>query len=118
MNDQVTLVIPTYNRAVMLKDAIESTLRQTHPYWEMIIVDDGSSDETEATATKYQKMDARVKYYKNPRKGVSSARNYGVQMAQNQYIAFLDDDDIHLPHRFESQLRAMKKSGAGFLVSG
>lgn len=118
MNDQVTLVVPTYNRAHLLHDAIQSTLQQTHPNWEMIIIDDGSTDDTEATVRKYLENDPRIKYFKNPGKGVSAARNHGIQMAQSQYIAFLDDDDISLPHRFESQMKAMKKSGAGFVVSG
>ena len=118
MNELVSLVVPSYNRAHLLKDAIESTLQQTYPHWEMIIVDDKSTDNTAEVAKSYAAKDPRVKYFLNPEKGVSSARNYGIKIAQGQYIAFLDDDDISLPHRFESQLKAMKKSGNGFLVSG
>jgi len=118
MNELVSLVVPSYNRAHLLRDAIESTIRQTYPHWEMIIVDDKSTDDTAAVAQSYAAKDPRVKYYLNPEKGVSSARNFGIKTAQGQYIAFLDDDDISLPHRFESQLKAMKKSGNGFLVSG
>lgn len=118
MNDLVSLVVPSYNRAHLLKDAIESTLKQTYPHWEMIIVDDKSTDNTAEVAQSYAAKDPRVKYFLNPEKGVSSARNFGIRAAQGQYVAFLDDDDISLPHRFESQLKAMKKSGNGFLVSG
>lgn len=118
MNELVSCVVPSYNRAHLLKEAIESTLSQTYPYWEMIIVDDGSTDHTAEMVAIYQRKDARIKYYLNTGKGVSSARNLGIQMAQGNYIAFLDDDDLSLPHRFESQLRAMLKSGCGFLVSG
>lgn len=118
MTELVSCVVPTYNRAHFLKDAIESTIAQTYPHWELIIVDDQSADNTAEVARRYQEKDPRVKYFLNPQKGVSSARNYGIRMAQGDYIAFLDDDDISLPHRFESQLKAMKKSGNGFLVSG
>lgn len=118
MNELVSCVVPTYNRANFLKDAIESSLGQTYPHWEMVIVDDKSTDNTAEVAREYAARDPRIKYFLNPEKGVSSARNYGIQMAQGKYIAFLDDDDISLPHRFESQLKAMIKSGNGFLVSG
>ncbi len=118
MNELVSCVVPTYNRANFLKDAIESSLGQTYPHWEMVIVDDKSTDNTAEVALEYAARDPRIRYFLNPEKGVSSARNYGIQMAQGKYIAFLDDDDISLPHRFESQLKAMIKSGNGFLVSG
>ncbi|MBK8195113.1 MAG: glycosyltransferase family 2 protein [Lewinellaceae bacterium] len=118
MNELVSCVVPTYNRANFLKDAIESSLGQTYPHWEMVIVDDKSTDNTAEVALEYAARDPRIRYFLNPEKGVSSARNYGIQMAQGKYIAFLDDDDISLPHRFESQLKAMVKSGNGFLVSG
>jgi glycosyltransferase involved in cell wall biosynthesis len=118
MNELVSLIIPSYNRAHLLREAIESTLLQTYPNWEMIIVDDKSTDDTHAVVSSYLERDTRISYYLNPDKGVSSARNFGIEKARGTYIAFLDDDDVNLPHRVESQLRAMLRSGAGFLVSG
>jgi len=118
MKELISCIVPSYNRAHLLKEAIESTLRQTYSNWEMIIVDDKSADNTAELVAEYQKRDPRIKYYLNKDKGVSSARNHGIEMAQGNYIAFLDDDDLNLPHRFESQLGAMLKSGCGFLVSG
>ncbi|MCB0527042.1 MAG: glycosyltransferase family 2 protein [Lewinellaceae bacterium] len=118
MTELVSCVVPTYNRAAFLKDAIESTLAQDYPNWELIIVDDQSADNTAEVAKAYAEKDPRIRYFLNPQKGVSSARNYGIEMAKGQYIAFLDDDDISLPHRFGSQLKAMLKSNNGFLVSG
>jgi glycosyltransferase involved in cell wall biosynthesis len=118
MNKLVSCIVPTFNRSKLLKEAIESTLSQTYPHWEMIIVDDKSTDDTAEIATAYQAKDPRIIYFLNPDKGVSSARNFGIQMARGEFIAFLDDDDINLPHRFESQLNAMLKSGSRFLVSG
>ena len=118
MNELVTCITPTYNRSKLLKEAIESTIAQTYQNWELIIVDDGSTDDTEEVVNQYIKKDNRIKYFKNPQKGGSAARNYGVNIAKGEYIAFLDDDDVSLPHRFESQLNAMKKSGSRFIVSG
>lgn len=118
MTDLISCIIPTYNRAALLKNAIESTIAQTYPHWELIIIDDGSTDDTAALVNQYQQQDQRIHYYKNPKKGGSAARNYGIYKAKGHYIAFLDDDDIHLPHRFESQLSAIHTSGTSFLVSG
>lgn len=117
-NPLVSCIIPTFNRADLLKNAIDSTLSQTVTDWELIIVDDGSVDNTSELVLSYCAKDKRIKYYKNPGKGGSSARNFGVSKAQGEYIAFLDDDDVSLPHRFQSQLSAAKKSGSGFIVSG
>lgn len=118
MKELVSCIVPSYNRAHLLKEAIESTLSQSYPNWELIIVDDRSTDNTAEVVAGYQRKDPRIKYYLNPEKGVSSARNYGARMAQGDFLAFLDDDDVHLQHRFESQLKAMLNSGSRFLVSG
>ena len=114
----ISCIIPTFNRDSLLKDAIESTLHQTLKNWEMIIVDDGSSDNTKQVVNGYAYKDSRIRYYKNDKKGQASARNYGLAKSKGQYIAFLDDDDISLPYRFESQLKAVEKSGRKFIVSG
>jgi len=114
----ISCIIPTYNRAELLRCAIESIINQTFPYWELIIVDDGSIDSTEKTVSSYIKKYDKIYYFKNPGKGGAAARNYGLNKAKGEYIAFLDDDDISLPHRFESQLNAANKAGSAFIVSG
>lgn len=114
----VTCITPTYNRAGLIKQAIESNLSQTHKEWEHIVVDDQSTDNTEEIVYPYQKADSRIKYFKNPVKGANNARNFGFEKSEGQYITFLDDDNINLPHKFESQLRAIKKTGIQYLVSG
>lgn len=116
-NVYISFITPTLNRAHLLKNAIESTIVQTYPYWEMIIIDDGSSDSTKEMVLKYIDHDQRIKYFKNPGKGANSARNYGIKKAQGKFIAFLDDDAENLPHRLESQLNAVKKSGCNFILS-
>jgi len=114
----ISCITPTFNRSKLLEMAILSCLNQSYPEWEMIIVDDGSTDDTESVVQKYMIKDKRIKYFHNPKKGAASARNYGILQSKGKYIAFLDDDDINLPYRFESQLNAAKNSGSGFIVSG
>jgi len=118
MNPTISCITPTFNRAHLLPRAIESTINQTYPNWEMIIVDDGSEDKTEEVVQKYVQKDARVKYYKNPGKGGNAARNYGIRQAKGEWIAFLDDDAENLPERFRKQLDAATQTGSSFLVSG
>lgn len=113
----VSCITPTFNRKELLERAIRSCTDQTYHNWEMVIVDDGSSDGTEQMVKEIQKAEPRVKYFKNPKKGANSARNMGIIQSSGDFIVFLDDDDEHLPHRFESQLNAMKKSGYDFILS-
>lgn len=118
ISTSISCVIPTFNRASLLKEAINSILCQTFTDWELIIVDNGSTDNTTEIVNEYLKNDKRIRYYKCIKKGPAAARNFGVSKAQGQYIVFLDDDDISLPHRFETQLDAVRKSGKEFVVSG
>lgn len=118
MNTLVSCIICTYNRSELLKDAIESIIKQDYANWELIIVDDNSVDNTAEVVRQYQENEPRIKYIKNPKKGLTSARNCGIEAAAGEYVAFLDDDDISLPHRLGAQLRAMESSGTRFLVSG
>ena len=83
----------------------------------MIIIDDGSEDGSLEMVKDLHKKDSRIKYYRNPGKGPNSARNFGIIKASGDYIVFLDDDDEHLPHKFESQLNAIKRSGYEFILS-
>lgn len=114
----ISCIIPTFNRATLLKEAIESVLKQTYSGWELLVIDNGSTDETEKVVNHFLNKDNRIRYFRNNKKGPSAARNYGVEKAMGQYIVFLDDDDICLPHRFSCQLKAIKESGREFVVSG
>lgn len=113
----ISCIIPTFNRALLLKDAIESILLQTYQCWELIIVDDNSTDNTKELVTSYKQKDSRISYLFNPVKGGNAARNLGIKLAKGKYIAFLDDDDISLPNRFSSQLKAIEYGKSGFVVS-
>jgi glycosyltransferase involved in cell wall biosynthesis len=102
---KVSIILPTYNRSKILPQAIESCLRQTHPDFELIIVDDGSSDDTEAVIKRYASVDPRIRCIRNPHNlGLSKALNVGLAHATGAYITFLDDDGEYLPERLEIRL--------------
>ncbi len=92
----VSIIIPTYNRAHTIAAAIRSALEQSFADFELIIADDGSTDETEQVVREVQSP--RVRYVRKPNGGCSSARNFGVQSAAGKYVAFLDSDDSWDPH--------------------
>ena len=99
MNDIISIIIPTYNRVHSLTDSIMSVLEQSVGNWELIIVDDGSTDETRQLMSKFL-TNERVKYYFQENSGVSTARNKGVELSRGDYVIFLDSDDRFLPGLF------------------
>jgi glycosyltransferase involved in cell wall biosynthesis len=101
MDYGVTAIIPVYNGATLIRRSIESVLSQTHAANELIVVDDGSTDETSAIVRSYGR---KVRYLHQPNGGVAAARNYGVKQATSEWIAFLDHDDEWLPNKLERQL--------------
>ncbi len=103
----VSIILPTYNRAHYLKEAIESVLTQTYQDWELLIIDDGSTDETRSVAQSYVERDSRISYHYHSNQGVSAARNVGIQLARGRYVAFLDDDDLWQPEKLAWQLEAL-----------
>lgn len=100
----VSTIIPTYNRSHIVVYAIESALTQDWPNHEVIVVDDGSTDDTESVCRKFG---TSIVYVKQRNQGVSSARNKGIQLAKGEFIAFLDSDDIWLPRKLSSQMYQM-----------
>jgi glycosyltransferase involved in cell wall biosynthesis len=104
----LSVIIPTHNRANLLKKAIESVRAQTFQEMEIIIINDASTDETEQLLHDLIKIDARIKVISNPTSlGGSKSRNKGIFASQGEWIAFLDDDDIWLPEKIEQQLKAL-----------
>jgi len=104
--EYVSVVLPTYNRAGQLKAAIESVLNQTYPYLELVIVDDGSTDNTEDVVGTFS--DERIRYYKLEQNcGQSKARNYGMRWAKYEYLAFEDSDDLWVIDKLEKQMAIM-----------
>ena len=111
----VSVVIPTYNRGQLIADAINSVLAQTYKNIEIIVVDDGSTDETRELIVSNYPM---VKYIYQENQGVSAARNTGIQNASGDFIAFLDSDDIWLPQKLEIQMEVFRKDPAVIMVAG
>jgi glycosyltransferase involved in cell wall biosynthesis len=106
---QVSVVIPTRDRAQLLPRAVASVLAQSFQDFELIIVDDASADGSEQLARGFR--DARVRYLRHPsRRGGAAARNSGIARARGEYVAFLDDDDEWLPEKLERQIALMRKS--------
>jgi glycosyltransferase involved in cell wall biosynthesis len=113
---KVSVIIPTYNRAGMLPLAIESILRQTYQDWELVIVSDGSTDNTAQVVRRYQ--DPRIKYYEKKNGGPSSARNLGLRLAQGEYIAYCDDDDTIAPYHLEVLVHYLDRHPEVAMVRG
>ena len=101
----ISVIIPTYNRASLLTRAIDSVLAQTFTNYELIIVDDGSTDHTQTILKEYeyQNNDKIQTFCLLTNRGVSAARNFGIQQAKGQWIAFLDSDDEWLPQKLARQ---------------
>ena len=93
MESIVSIIIPAYNAGKYIGRCIDSVLRQTYPYFELIIIDDGSTDNTAGICAGYVSSDERIRYIFQDNKGVSAARNRGISLATGQYIAFIDSDD-------------------------
>ena len=103
--DTVSVVIPTYNRAALLVEAVESVLAQSVLPDELIVVDDGSTDDTRDVCSRWP---SPVRYIYQPNAGVSAARNHGIGEARGRYIAFLDSDDVWRPEKLAAQLAVMR----------
>lgn len=103
----VSVVIPTYNRAKFVTKAIDSVLAQTYKDYEIIVIDDGSTDNTQEVLEPY--MD-KISYIYQGNAGVSAARNTGIRTASGKWIAFLDSDDIWLPDKLASQIRCVNRT--------
>lgn len=95
-----SIVLPTFNRAYILGEAIESVLKQTYQNWELIIIDDGSEDNTFQIIQKY--TDKRIQYVFQENAGKSQARNKGISLSKGEYICFLDSDDYYYNHHLET----------------
>jgi glycosyltransferase involved in cell wall biosynthesis len=108
VEDLVSVVIPSYNRAYCVATTIDSALSQTHANLEILLVDDGSTDDTRALIEQRYRGEPRVRYIHQANAGVSAARNHGLRLARGAFIALLDSDDIWLPWKLEVQLRCLE----------
>jgi glycosyltransferase involved in cell wall biosynthesis len=102
----VSVIIPTYNRAYIVGQAIESVLAQTYPHVELIVIDDGSTDDTRAAVERYGD---RVRYVFQDNAGLASGRNNGLSLAHGEFVAFQDSDDTWHPWKLEAQIAVMRE---------
>lgn len=94
MNEKISIIVPVYNSEKYLRDCLDSVVNQTYENIEIIIVNDGSKDDSEKICREYEKKDSRIKYFYQENQGVSSARNLGLENMRGDYFIFVDSDDI------------------------
>jgi glycosyltransferase involved in cell wall biosynthesis len=113
----VSIIVPTHNRAHLIGDTIRSVISQNYRHWELIIVDDGSTDETEQVVKKFSEN--RIRYFFIEHTGnLGRVRNKGIAQAAGNYIALLDSDDLWLPHKLEYQLSFFTQYSQACFVFG
>lgn len=111
----VSVIMPTFNAQAYVGEAIASVLAQTLGAWELLVIDDGSTDSTVSVVDELRGKDARIKLLRTKsNSGPAEARNVGIAAARGQYIAFLDSDDVWFPQKLAHQLSVMSESGAAF----
>ena len=114
MNDLVSVIMPSYNTADYISESIKSVQAQTYTNWELIIVDDCSTDNTDEVVVAFL-GDQRIRYLKNERNsGAAVSRNRALRKAKGKWIAFLDSDDLWAPEKLEKQIGFMEKNGYSF----
>lgn len=117
MNEKVSIVVPVYNAAECIADTIMSVLNQNHTDLELLLVDDGSTDESRSIIEKYV-SEKTVLLDNEEGKGAAGARNTGIKAATGHYIAFLDADDLWHPEKLSRQVAFMKEKDAAFSFTG
>lgn len=113
---KVSIIMPSYNHEDYVGYAIESVLEQTYSNWELVIVDDGSKDNSINIIEKYAEKDQRIRLYKQENKGVSATMNKAILLSTGEYICFLDSDDAYHPEKLEKQF-AMVECGFNFITT-
>ncbi len=115
-NILVTVIMPVYNVLSLLPEAVESVLRQTCPDWELILIDDGSTDGSGAACDRYAASDPRIRVIHQENGGLSAARNTGLSAAAGKYLQFLDSDDWLEPDALEVLLQTASDTGADMVI--
>jgi len=112
-NPLVSIIIPTFNRAHLIGETLDSIMAQTYTNWECIIVDDGSTDGTDKVMAEYIAKDPRFQYHHRPKDrlpGGNAARNYGFEVSKGEYVNWFDSDDIMLPSKLKVKIKHFEKN--------
>lgn len=117
MDPLVSIIVPVYNVKPYLSRCVDSLLGQSYQNMELLLVDDGSTDGSEALCDEYAAQDARVRVLHKKNGGLSDARNAGVDAAKGEYLSFVDGDDWVSPYYIENLYRALEQAGADFSTS-
>jgi len=116
----VSIIIPTYNRAHLISETLDSIFAQTYTNWECIVVDDRSTDNTEEVLKPFTNIYQRFQYYNRPNskpKGANSCRNIGLEKAKGDFIIFFDSDDLMAPNHIEIKLKAIQKNDYDYVIA-
>ncbi len=116
----VSIIIPTFNRAHFLKETLNSVKLQTYSNWECIIVDDGSSDNTQDLLDEFCALDPRIKFFHRPinrPKGANACRNFGFEKSRGQYIQWFDSDDLMVKDHLEQKVNVLEGTQVDFVIS-
>lgn len=113
----VSVIIPVYNRENMLEECVASVQNQSYQNWEVLLIDDGSTDGTKSICCCLKEKDSRIIFLETPHSGVSAARNKGLKEARGEYLFFLDSDDVIHPRLLETLKEGMQKTGAAIAGS-
>lgn len=120
-NELISIIIPTYNRGNYISETLDSIISQTYSDWECIIVDDGSTDNTEEIVSHYVTADSRFQYHKRPDNygaGGNGARNYGFTLSKGEFINWFDSDDVMLPNFLQKKIDLIKNTDFQFVITG
>lgn len=111
----VSIITPTYNCGRYIAETIMSVVGQTYADWELIVVDDCSTDDTREIVSRFAAADSRISYHcLNRQSGAAAARNLAMWLARGRWMAFLDSDDLWMPRKLERQIRFMSDNGYAF----
>ncbi|GGG67254.1 glycosyltransferase family 2 protein [Epilithonimonas arachidiradicis] len=116
-----SIIIPTYNRDNYISETLDSIISQTYSDWECIVVDDGSTDNTEKIVSQYVTADSRIQYHKRPDNygaGGNGARNYGFTLSKGEFINWFDSDDVMLPDCLQKKIDLIKNTDFQFVITG
>jgi glycosyltransferase involved in cell wall biosynthesis len=119
-NPLISIIIPTYNRAHLIIDTLDSIFLQTHTNWECIIVDDGSTDNTKEVVHNYINKDIRFQFYQRPKakqKGANACRNHGLDIATGEFIVFFDSDDVFSKTALENRIDSFKNNDVDMVIT-